>query len=191
MFLFGHSERVSEEDCEKIRKRAENWKPQAADPYNDADLIVSGLYLGNVCAAHNDSWLDENGITMVISVANEWPDLPYKGERKIEFHHFDLDDDTREDAHKATKAFIDISNIIHRERERSSDAQPTAILVHCNMGISRSATAVIAYGQRYLLPKQTLKQLQTLVKARRPVSKPNSLFTLILGHYDLNGCDDL
>jgi len=191
-FIFVQSsKRVSEEDCQSIRKRAEYWKPSATDPYNDADLIISGLYLGNVCAAHNASWLDENGITMVISVANEWATLPYSGERNIQFRHFDLDDDISEDAYKATKAFIHIASIIHTELFRSNVTHPTNILVHCNMGISRSATAVMAFLQRYVHPSLSFKQLLSVVKARRPVSKPNSLFTLILEHYDHNGNHDL
>ena len=182
--VFGRCDRVAEKDCQEIRKRAERWKPRVSDPYTDADLIIPGLYLGNVCAAHNDSWLDENGITMVISVANEWSKLPYKGVRDVQFHYFDLDDSTLVDALYASKTFITIADIIHNERQRSNATHPTAILVHCNMGVSRSTSALMAYGQKYLKPKIGYTQMLSLVKVRRPVAKPNGLFTLILKRYD-------
>ncbi len=187
IFLFAliQTRQVSEKECAEIRKRAEHWRPFSASPYNDADHIIDGIYLGNVCAAHNDSWLDEHGITMVISVAAEWNELPYRGERKIQFHYFELDDSVTEKFDKSTKVFDDIADIIHNENERSTDDEPTAILVHCNMGISRSTSSLMAYGQKYLKPKLTRSQMLQFVKARRPVVKPNSLFLRVLDKYDL------
>lgn len=63
---------VDEVKCEEIRLNANYWKDDEYDVYNDADLIDDGLYLGNVCAAHNETWLKDNNIKLIISVAKEW-----------------------------------------------------------------------------------------------------------------------
>jgi hypothetical protein len=187
--IFTHCRRVSEEECTEIRANAEYWKPRVDDKYNDADLIVNGLYLGNVCAAHNDSWLDQHKITMVISVAKEWSDLPYKGERKIDFHYFDVDDSVGEDAKRVAHIFDEIALLIHTELRPSVEHWTVnrntitpVILVHCNMGISRSTSVVLTYLQKYHLTakKKSYSRLLRLVKTRRPVAKPNNLFGRIL-----------
>ena len=68
--------------------------------------------------------------------------------------------------------------------ELIDDARQTngRILVHCAMGISRSATIVIAYlMSRYNL---TLKTAYDFVKSRRSIVAPNQLFMNLLKEYD-------
>lgn len=57
------------------------------------------------------------------------------------------------------------------------------VLVHCKMGISRSASVVIAYAMKaYHL---TLAEASQLVKTKRSCIKPNNAFALQLKTYQV------
>jgi protein-tyrosine phosphatase len=176
------SNRVTEEQCQKIRERASYWKPDPIAPYNDADFIVFGVYLGNVCAAHNDTWLEEESITAVISVSSEWSVLPYCGNREITFHHYPLDDVTTLDRDKTKRVFKEVAYLINDLIQ--TGGPDVKILVHCNMGISRSASVVLWYIQHYLLSLQPYDRIERLVRIKRPVVTPNRLFRSILQSED-------
>lgn len=167
------NERVSEKQCLKIRKKANHWKPSPLSPYNDADLITPNLFLGNVCAAHNDFWLEMNEITMVISVAREWSFLPYHGTREIKFFHFLLDDSINEDGESVRNVLKEVARLIDSVRNEK-------VLVHCNMGISRSASVVLYYLMEYEMRGISYTTLEKFVKSKRPVTKPNPLYRRIL-----------
>jgi serine/threonine/tyrosine-interacting-like protein 1 len=173
---------VTDEQCKDIRLNANYWKPDEYDAYNDADLIIDGLYLGNVCAAHNESWLKENNIQLIITIAKEWKDSDQctNGEG-IKSAHFDLDDSVNEDEHK-TRTVLDNAALLikkHLSRKENGNA-----LVHCNMGISRSSSVVLRYLQMKY-PKKSYQRLLTMVQARRRVVKPNNLFGRLLTELDL------
>lgn len=181
--LCTRAQRVSPQLCKEIRSSVIQWKPFPSDPYNDADLIVPGLYLGNVCAAHNDSWLDEEKITAVISVAREWSTLPYEGGRAIEFYHYPMDDTSTQHERTVRRMIRNVSTLI--DQLVTMGEGEARILVHCNMGISRSSTVVIHYLQEYVQPGATYRIAESFVKKKRPVIKPNSLFRRILVKEDL------
>jgi hypothetical protein len=87
------STRVTADECVEIRK---NHTKTGIDRRIDATHITPGLYIGNVCAAHNDEWLDREGITAVISMSFRWNDLPYQGKRVVKFYHM-VNDSSMED----------------------------------------------------------------------------------------------
>lgn len=169
--------RVSPEECNQIRQRAAHWKSDPSDPYNDADLVYYGIYVGNVCAAHNDSWLDEHGITMVISVAREWSILPYSGKRMVEFGYYPMDDFSFGDETQVKKLWKEISYRMHNHLQEDS---VNKILVHCNMGISRSSSVVLWYLQHLELITTPYETIEGVLKTRRPVITPNRFFRGIL-----------
>ncbi len=165
---------VTERQCDEIRLNAEYWKPERGDAYNDADLIVPGLYLGNVCAAHSERWLSENNITLVISVAREWSVAC----RAVPTRYFDLDDTVTEDAAHVREILRETTGLITQHVKNGS------VLVHCNMGISRSSTAVLAYLQAKY-PRKSYQRLLRMVRARRPVVRLNALFGQLLTEPEL------
>lgn len=189
LFIFHattHCKIVSESECQTIRRRAEKWKPRKDSAYNDADFITSGVYLGNVCAAHNKSWLDEEGITSVIGVSSEWDEFPYSTEyyngRVVSFFHFPLEDSITENRERTKIVFKQVSSVIHDLLGSSKRLRrEEKILVHCNMGISRSSSAVLWYLQHFTNFSTTEYEVaEAFVRERRPVIRPNSLYREIL-----------
>ena len=175
------SQCVTQEQCDYIRVYANYSKPNDDDVYNDADLITKGLYLGNVCAAHDEQWLIDNDISVVISVAKEWKPGACRFESLIKQLYYDIDDRNDEDEERVTRQFDEVARVIdyHIKQEEN-------VLIHCNMGISRSTTAVVRYLQlKY--PKKSYNTLLQLVKQRRPVATPNKLFSRILISLDSHG----
>jgi predicted protein tyrosine phosphatase len=172
ILAYVHGKCVTSNQCDDIRLYAEYWKPIQNDPYNDADLIIDRLYLGNVCAAHNTTWLKEHNIGLIISVASEWQEAC----SDVKLLSYNLDDRNSENETKVREIFEEVVFIIV---EYLSNPDNSNILVHCNMGISRSSSVVLAFLQRKY-PGRSYKQLLRLVKARRPVIRPNNLFGSIL-----------
>jgi len=168
---------VTQAQCEEIRLNADYWKADSRDEYNDADLIIDGLYLGNVCAAHNETWLRGHAIRLVISVAREW--FMLCRDTTVDVMGFLLDDSNSENVTHTKAVFSEIADII-----AAYSARGESVLVHCNMGISRSAAAVLAYMQRKY-PRASYQRLLRIVKARRPVVRPNNLFSQILTEPEL------
>ena len=167
---------VTEEKCQQIRNAAQRWKPSPLSPYNDADHISNGLYIGNVCAAHNDEWLKKEGITMVISVAREWDYLAQGKGKGVAFHYFDIDDSVNENRDRILRLFKEIALLIHRELT----VRGGKVLVHCNMGISRSSSVVLWYLEHYVYPHLSHDAVLKWVTQKRPVVRPNRLFNYIL-----------
>jgi hypothetical protein len=168
---------VTEEQCNDIRLNARYWLTDSEhDPYNDADLIIEGLYLGNVCAAHNETWLDQHNVSLIVNVAKEWVEQCWKGRTTL---NCGLDDSVGENMERTMHCFEEIAFALNQHL----DAGQTA-LVHCNMGISRSSSAVLYYLQKRR-PQKPYRKLLALVKARRSCVKPNDLFGRILTNSEL------
>jgi len=175
LISLGSASIVTEEQCVEIRATAEYWKPYENAHYHDADAIIPGLYVGNVCAAHNKSWLLLHRIVMVISVAREWDTLPYD---IAAFRHLVLDDVVEQDEERAM-AVIEQAVALIRGTEVGG------VLVHCNMGISRSATVVLAYLARYRWPNMSFVKILRRMRLARPVVRPNQLFARLLTKHEL------
>lgn len=69
------------------------------------------------------------------------------------------------------------------EQSTSSLSSPTSVLVHCEVGMSRSSTIVIAYLMRY--HGMTRDEAYVEVKKRRPLTNPNQGFWKQLSDFEL------
>lgn len=142
---------------------------------SDPTLILEPfLYLGSAYGNRNTNLLDYLGITHVLNMAMELPMNPDLYNERFKFIHILADDsytyNIRKDFDLAFQ-FID-------------DARATGgkVLVHCMMGISRSAAIVIAYlMNRYGM---SLHDAYSYVKLLRPEIGPNSNFMKILEYYE-------
>ncbi|EAL72309.1 leucine-rich repeat-containing protein [Dictyostelium discoideum AX4] len=96
------------------------------------DLIIDKLYLGCRECAMNKSWLKDNNVTHILTVANFkplYPDL---------FKYLIINIDDVDEAN-IYQYFKEMNTFIDEGREKGG------VLIHCRAGVSRSATATIAY----------------------------------------------
>ena len=132
----------------------------SADPAE----IRPGLYLGSKISAENLNTLQTHNICSIINTSEEIP--CYHKEAGIDYKSLHLKDDEEDDigAH-----FTPCTEYI-----KSCLANGNAVLVHCQAGISRSATIIIAY--LMMEEKMTLKEAFFDVKGRKANIQPNEYF---------------
>lgn len=133
--------------------------------------INNFIFLGGIKEVEDFDFLKKNKITHILSVL----DLVDKPNVSKEFKHLFLE--VKDD---------DLENIIQHfpkchEFIEECISNLGKILVHCEMGISRSSTIVISY----LMKKKqmTFKRAFKKVKAKRPKIKPNTAFVGQLEYY--------
>jgi len=134
--------------------------------------IIPGfkLYLGSQDAATNEEGMDTVGCKNILNVATG---ISYNKNPKFNYKTIEVLDhpDSRIRNHfEECFAFIDAA--IHEG----------GCLVHCNAGVSRSATVCIAY----IMTKQKLRfnNVYTLVKSVKKDIKPNEGFVIQLQEYE-------
>ncbi|CAL1534830.1 unnamed protein product [Lymnaea stagnalis] len=141
-----------------------------------SDCIIEGLYLGGVMAALNERDLQVKKVTHILSI-DEKP-LPemltnkctYKHIFALDLYDFDL-----------LELFPECFTFIDQARENGG-----AVLVHCQAGISRSATIVVAY----IMQKHVISKVRALeiVAAARQFVRPNDGFQEQLQLFENMGC---
>ncbi|CAF1004711.1 unnamed protein product, partial [Brachionus calyciflorus] len=144
--------------------------------FEDISLIIQPyLYLGGGSINRNPQLANFYGITHILNMASEIaPNMDLFGNRNIKYKHIPADDTLN----------YNIRYHFEEAFELIDDARRTngKILVHCAMGISRSATIVIAYiMNRY---DMTLRSALDFVRSKRPIVQPNSLFLKLLLDYE-------
>jgi predicted protein tyrosine phosphatase len=143
--------------------------------YRSADEILPGLWLGNECAATDAAFLAQVGIRVVITMSEEHAlhtNLP----AHVTYYRFPLSDDENE----GNDAFIlQMLAGATAAIQRHHACQEEAVLVHCQMGISRSTSAIVYYllkSHTYL----TYVAAMRAIRAQRPAALPNVHFERLL-----------
>ncbi|TMW61687.1 hypothetical protein Poli38472_010750 [Pythium oligandrum] len=125
--------------------------------------VIPGLYIGSFGAANHLQGLQDAGITHILCVT---PTLPFVFPEQFQYRRVSVGDtpDVAIDTFfPSSIAFID-----------SALAAGGRVLVHCQVGRSRSATIVLAYLiQRH---HQSFQDALALVRAVRPQIQPNQGF---------------
>lgn len=136
-----------------------------------ATKILDYLYLGTEWNASNYDSLVNDRVTHILNVSSEvdnfFPDaFKYLNIRVLDIDETDL-----------LKEFDRTFKFIQEAKE-----QNTACLVHCKMGVSRSASVVIAY----LMKEEdyTFEQALGFTKQKRPCINPNDGFRTQLKTYE-------
>jgi len=129
--------------------------------------ILPYLYLGGEICSTDLSVLKNLNIKRIINVTSTSKNLfENNSENKVEYLRVAIEDsyDSQIGTHfaKCTE-FID-----------SAKNEKSSILVHCQAGLSRSPTIVIAYIMQTM--SLSLDDSLTFVKERRPVIRPNAFF---------------
>ena len=132
--------------------------------------IIPGLYLGDRRDAKDRASLRRLNIQSVVNCTPPKSEDPAAGcpsffERELRYLRVPIYDSPAEDAAQHFESVLDfISSRLHHG----------GVLVHCNRGVSRSATFVVAHlmKARALDPASALE----LVRAARPQAEPNAAF---------------
>jgi diacylglycerol kinase (ATP) len=154
-------------------------------PYRMVDLVVDNLFLGNECAARDFGLLRRESISVVIAMSAEH-EAPRGLPRDIRFESFPLWDD-----HNGGENII-LSRLSQAAWKIDHDLRNgNRVLVHCQMGISRSASGVIAYLLRYQNQRfKTYEQALEHVRQLRPVVRPNRHFEAVLKKHFAHSVED-
>ncbi|XP_027711862.1 protein phosphatase Slingshot homolog 3 [Vombatus ursinus] len=135
-----------------------------------ASHIFPHLYLGSEWNAANLDELQRNRVSHILNVAREidnfYPEL-------FTYHNVRLWDEETEELlphWKETHRFIEAAR-----------AQGSRVLVHCKMGVSRSAATVMAYAMKQY--NWGLDQALRHVQELRPIARPNPGFLRQLHTY--------
>ncbi|CAG8892256.1 unnamed protein product [Penicillium egyptiacum] len=157
--------------------------------------IVPSLFLGNVQASHKREMLEENHINAIVSLTDvrwvwwssstrnagvpehrhKWIQCADSSTQDLLVHMSDICDFIDQMASPALSSLLYLPDEHKHELNDKPHGEPSeAILIHCNLGISRSPTIIIAY----LMRKFNMPQADVLrfVQSKQKI-KPSANFT--------------
>ncbi|XP_075424911.1 protein phosphatase Slingshot homolog 1 isoform X2 [Ascaphus truei] len=136
-----------------------------------ASLIFDYLYLGSEWNASNLDELHGSGVGSILNVTREidnfFPGL-------FAYHNIRVYDEEATDLLSHWNEAYQFINKAKKERSKC--------LVHCKMGVSRSASTVIAYAMKEY--DWSLEKAYNFVKQKRSVTRPNASFMRQLSEYE-------
>ncbi|XP_044152708.1 protein phosphatase Slingshot homolog isoform X1 [Bufo gargarizans] len=148
-------------DNEMIMILAQMDRPSEIFPY---------LYLGSEWNASNLEELQKNKVTHILNVTREIDNFFPETFTYLNIRVLDEESTNLLQYWKETHSFISIAR-----------RQGTRVLVHCKMGVSRSASTVIAYAMKEY--EWTFEDALKHVKERRSIVQPNAGFLRQLQTY--------
>ena len=137
------------------------------------DRVIPRLYISDDIAARNKNILTQHKITHILNLTTN---IPNKFEPEINYKKiviFDFESQNIYEYFDESFEFI----------ENAFKSDKNSVLIHCNAGISRSASFVIAY----LIQKRifkTYKEAYAYLKKCRPIISPNRGFERQLLHLE-------
>ena len=135
--------------------------------------ILDNLFLGRGDQATNPVVVSNLALTHILNISTEhdnaFPD-------RVEYYHVKEEDETDTDLYPEFHKMISFIDKALKFGGR--------ILVHCNLGASRSATTLIAYFM--YTRKWTLETAHSFVRHRRPLIDPNPGFLKQLSKFEVN-----
>ncbi|XP_047447815.1 protein phosphatase Slingshot homolog 1 isoform X1 [Mugil cephalus] len=136
-----------------------------------ATLIFDHVYLGSEWNASNLEELQETGVGYILNVTREIDNF-FPG--TFSYHNIRVYD---EEATDLLAHWNDTYNFIVKAKKNHSKC-----LVHCKMGVSRSASTVIAYAMKEY--GWSLEKAYNFVKQKRSITRPNAGFMRQLAEYE-------
>ena len=132
-----------------------------------ASKIFDFMYLGSEWNASNLEELNANGITHIMNITREIDNFfpavfKYQNIREYDVEETDL-----------LKHWDETFNFVVDCMEKKGK-----VLIHCKMGISRSASTVCAFAMKYY--GWSLEQSLNYVKERRTIINPNKVFIIVI-----------
>jgi len=159
------------------------------------NIAVQGeLYLGTATQAANSKVLSTLGITHVLNVTKEIPNV-FCDIDAIQYLTIDVADENTENLLRrfpaATRFITEALFCCSSESVNVSSPDTTHevfdqirnnVLVHCDVGVSRSAVVVVAFLMKFL--RLTLSDAFQFVKSRRPIVRPTRGYLNQLSRYE-------
>ncbi|KAI1900991.1 hypothetical protein AGOR_G00055540 [Albula goreensis] len=136
-----------------------------------ATLIFDHLYLGSEWNASNLEELQDSGVGYILNVTREIDNF-FPG--TFAYHNIRVYD---EEATDLLAHWNETYNFIVKAKRNHSKC-----LVHCKMGVSRSASTVIAYAMKEY--GWSLEKAYNFVKQKRSITRPNAGFMRQLAEYE-------
>jgi protein-tyrosine phosphatase len=126
--------------------------------------IIPGIFLGNAYNANNYSTLNYYKIKTIVNVSKE---IPNAFESNFDYYRIPINDDSENHISEFINSTLDFLN------NKSID-KDNAVLIHCYMGSSRSASIVLIY----LITKYNydFESALKLIKLKRPIVNINNNF---------------
>jgi len=131
-----------------------------------ASQILPFLYLGNERDAANETRLRDLGITHVLNVTAHIPFFAEQDRLGLTCKRLPASDSGQQNLRQYFQTASDFIDEVRMSCGR--------VLVHCQAGVSRSATVTLAYLMYHT--KMTLHEAFALLKSRRPIVSPNFNF---------------
>lgn len=148
------------------------------DAFSDSEypsmILPDFLFLGAWNAAKNREVLDHLGITYVVNATAVCENV-FKADEAMNYIQCALDDKPGADIRQFftdTIAFME-----------EAEAKKGKVLIHCQMGMSRSSTLVILW--LMVKHKMNLREATALTRGHRPFINPNPGFLKQLGLYEV------
>ena len=136
-----------------------------------ASKIFDFLYLGSEWNASNLEELTANGVTHILNVTREIDNFFPAVFKYLNIREWDVEEtDLLKYWDKTFQFILDCVN------------NGGKVLVHCKMGISRSAATVVAFAMKYF--SWSLDKTLEFTKEKRPIVKPNEGFIQQLTIYE-------
>jgi len=130
-----------------------------------ATNVIPGVFLGNASDAMDFDFLTKNNVMYVLNLTCHCPNH-FVQDSRFHFKQIRIEDSCRENI---TDIIAEAIEFIDSARENQS-----SVLVHCQGGVSRSPTVVIAYLMH--LKKLSLTEAYQYVKEKRACIAPNLNF---------------
>lgn len=134
------------------------------------DKVVDCLYIGDRQTARDMDLLKQLGITHIVNATSE---LRNYFEKEPGFQYIAVP--VQDTDHSNISQYFDETNVFIHDAVKTGHS----VLVHCQQGVSRSASVVIAYLMKH--SEHSLPEAYTAVKSKRSVVKvrPNFLKQLV------------
>ena len=140
--------------------------------YSHPSQILNWMYLGNFKNANNLEEIRQFKIKYILNCAFEVEvqNIP----EDVKYCHIPLTDNNTTDITQYFEQAFNLIELARKKREK--------ILIHCKLGISRSASIIIGYLIKYL--GYTASSALTFLKTKRPKVNPNPGFISQLNSYE-------
>lgn len=185
-------ENTAGKNTEKDKDKNKKWEAAFTARMRQ---IVPGLFLGNVEASHKREMLQENRINAIVSLTDarwvwwntttreagipahrhKWVQCADSSTQDLLAHMSDICDFIDQMASPALSSLFSLPiEHKHDTNDEPCGAPREAILIHCDLGISRSPTIIVAYIMRKLCMQQA--DVLKFIQSKQRI-KPSPNFT--------------